>query len=61
MKYKQILEWPLGLILLAVAILIERFLPENDGLDFIAGFLTGLSIVLNLGYIYKRSKRKLSF
>jgi len=60
MKYKQALALPIGLILLAIALLIERFFPENDGLDFIAGFLIGISIVLNLIYIYKRSKKTLS-
>jgi hypothetical protein len=60
MKYKQLSSQPIGLLLLAIAILIERFLPENNGLDFIAGFLFGLSIVLNISYIYKRSKKTLS-
>jgi hypothetical protein len=59
MKQKQLLTLPIGLILLAVGIMIERFFPEKDGSDFIAGFLIGMSIVLNLTYIYKRSKRLL--
>ena len=48
MKNKQFLTLPFGLIFLAIALIIERFFPENDGFDFIAGFLIGLSIVLNL-------------
>ena len=60
MKIKQFLGWPLGIALLAIAILIEKLLPANDGLDFISGFLFGLSVVLNLKYIFNRSKRTLS-
>lgn len=60
MKNKHFLTLPLGLILLAIALILQRFFPENDEFDFIAGFLIGLSIVLNLTYIYKRSKRTLS-
>jgi len=56
MKNKQ----SLGIILFAIALLINRFLPANNLLDFIAGFLTGLSIVFNLSCTFNRSKRKLS-
>jgi len=48
MKNKQ----SLGIILFAIALLINRFLPANNLLDFIAGFLTGLSIVFNF-YSFK--------
>ena len=61
MKYKQLLALPFGLVLLAISILIERFFPASDGLDFIAGFLIGLSIALNIRYIYMRSKKTLSY
>jgi hypothetical protein len=60
MKIKQFLTLPLGLILLATAILIERYGPDNNLLDFIAGFLFGLSIVLNMRYIYTRSRKTVS-
>jgi hypothetical protein len=56
MKNKQ----SLGIILFAIALLINRFLPANNLLDFIAGFLTGLSIVFNLSCTFNRSRRKLS-
>lgn len=44
---------PIGLLSLAMALIIERFLPSNQGLDFLAGFLFGISIVFNLSYISK--------
>jgi hypothetical protein len=60
MKFKQLTERPIGVLLLAIALLIERFLPENNGLDFLAGFLFGLSIVLNITFIQRRSKKTIS-
>ncbi|MFX0055384.1 MAG: hypothetical protein ACFFAX_09870 [Promethearchaeota archaeon] len=48
-------EWliPLGGICLAVALLIDRFLPENEILSFVMGILIGLSITLNLVGLYR--------
>jgi hypothetical protein len=60
MKTKQFLTLPFGLIFLATAILIEKFGPDNNLLDFMAGFLFGLSIVLNMKYIYTRSRKTVS-
>jgi len=60
MKIEQLSEKPVGAALLAIALLIERFLPANNWLDFISGFWVGLSVVLNLKYIFSRSKRTLS-
>jgi hypothetical protein len=60
MNYQQVLTWPLGAGLFAVAILMNRFLPATDLFNFIEGFLTGLSIVLNLRYAFNRSKRTIS-
>lgn len=51
MKLKQALAMPIGMLLLAVAILMGKFLPHNNLFDFIVGMLTGLSIVLNIYYI----------
>jgi len=48
----------IGLLSLAIALVIERFLPSNNGLDFIAGFLFGISIVFNLSHIGKLRKAK---
>jgi hypothetical protein len=52
------LAMPLGLLSLAIALIIERFLPSNQGLDFLAGFLFGISIVFNMSYISKLRKAK---
>jgi hypothetical protein len=48
-------EWliPLGGICLAVALVIDHFLPENDILSFVMGILIGLSITLNLVGLYR--------
>jgi hypothetical protein len=52
MKFQKILSLPIGMICLAVGILMEKFLPSNNTLDFIEGFLIGLSVVLNIYYIF---------
>ena len=51
MKFKQILAMPIGMLLLAIAILIKKFLPDSNLFSFLEGFLIGLSIVLNIYYI----------
>ena len=51
MKLKYALTLPLGMILLAIGIIMEKFLPSSPILDFIEGLLFGLSIVLNIYYI----------
>ena len=51
MKLKYILTLPVGMVLLAMAILMEKLLPSNNILDFLEGLLMGLSIVLNIYYI----------
>ena len=48
MKLKYILALPPGMVLLAIAILMEKFLPSNNFNDFIEGLLSGLSVVLNI-------------
>ena len=58
MKIQQVLALPIGMIFLAIAILMEKFLSTNNFLDFIEGFFTGLSIVLNIYYIFVIAKNK---
>jgi len=55
---KQVKRIPIGPLLLTGAILINRFLPESDFMDFMGGLLTGLSIVLSFSYIHSLSKKK---
>ncbi len=50
------LALPIGLLSLAIALIIERFLPSSDGFNFIAGFLFGISIVFNLSGISRLRK-----
>jgi len=42
---------PIGLFMLASSILIKRFLPNTESLDFLSGFLLGLSMVINIAGI----------
>lgn len=57
-KVLQILSLPIGMILLGIGITIGRYLPQNNTSDFLTGFLVGLSIVLNLYYIFTTTKKK---
>ena len=58
MNMKQIQEKPFGVVLLAVALVINRFLSGSPLMDFFAGMLTGLSMVLNIQYIIVVSKNR---
>jgi hypothetical protein len=55
-KLNQILATPIGAILLALSLLISRFLPATNLLNFLSGLLLGLSLVFNLYYIIVISK-----
>lgn len=57
MTRKQLLALPIGMLLLAIALLMEKFLPGNNFLDFTEGFLIGLSIVLNIYYLIGTSRK----
>jgi len=57
MKRYQLLTMPIGGILLASALLMQRYLPANNLLDFLEGFLIGLSIVLNIYYVIVTSQK----
>jgi len=58
MKIKQVLALPIGMIFLAIAILMEKFLPSNHLFDFMVGLFTGLSLVLNIYYIFAIAKNE---
>lgn len=58
MTMKQIEDKPIGVILLAIALVINRFLSGYALSDFLAGLLTGLSLVLNIKYIIAVSKNR---
>lgn len=51
--------YPAGPVLLAAAILMNRFLPEHPALDFLEGLFTGLSLVLNIDYIIHLRKKRI--
>ena len=48
MKPRYVLTLPLGMILLAIAVLMAKFVPANNFIDFVEGLLLGMSVVLNI-------------
>jgi hypothetical protein len=58
MNMKRIQNKPIGVIMLAIALVINRFLSGFPIMDFFAGMLTGLSLVLNIQYIILVSKNR---
>jgi len=57
MRINKTLTMPIGLILLAISLIMNKFLPSNPLFDFIEGFMMGLSIVLNIVYIIAISRK----
>lgn len=60
-KILQILSLPVGIILLVLALVIEKYLPETRFFDFLAGFFLGLSAVFNIFYIIVAVKNMASY
>ncbi len=58
MKIKEALALPIGMIFLSIAILMGKFLPANNLFDFIEGLFSGLSIALNIYYIFVIAKKQ---
>jgi hypothetical protein len=54
----RLLMAPFGGILLVVAIIMNKYCPETSSFDFITGFLFGLSLVLNIAYIFLLTSKK---
>ncbi|UCE09034.1 MAG: hypothetical protein JSW61_08555 [Candidatus Thorarchaeota archaeon] len=52
-------EWliPVGGICLAIALLVDRFVPGDGVLDLVLGILIGLAIALNLAGLHKSRNR----
>ncbi|HNX55789.1 MAG TPA: hypothetical protein PLG33_08345 [Prolixibacteraceae bacterium] len=46
----------IGAAALAGALIIERFLPSNPGLNFLEGFLFAISLVFNVRYLLSHFK-----
>jgi hypothetical protein len=57
MKRKQLLTMPIGVLFLAIALLIGRFLPGNNLFNFLEGLFIGLSIALNIYSVIVTSKK----
>ncbi|MDF1540566.1 MAG: hypothetical protein P1Q69_16840 [Candidatus Thorarchaeota archaeon] len=55
LKEKYLL--PLGVLCLAFALLIDRFMPVDWPTDFLVGVLSGMSVALNIAGIYKAGKK----
>lgn len=43
----------IGMFSLTIAILLDRFAGAGTIIDFLCGLFTGLSVVMNLGYLIK--------
>ena len=43
----------IGLFSLTIAILLDRFAGVGTIVDFLCGLFTGISLVMNLGYLIK--------
>ena len=57
---KKIQVFPLGVLLLAIALLMQRFVSPGPLSDFMEGLLFGLSLVLNIRFIVDKLKNKVS-
>jgi len=57
---KKIQVLPVGVLLLAIALLMQRFVSHSPLSDFMEGLLFGLSLVLNIKFIVEKSKNKVS-
>lgn len=53
------LSLAIGLAALALAFVIERFFPDNQGLSFIDGFLFGVAIAFIIKYLtsYRKTQK----
>jgi len=56
--FNRLLAAPFGGIMLVVAIIMNKYCPETSFFDFITGFLFGLSLVLNMVYIFLLTSKK---
>ena len=57
---KKIQVLPVGVLLLALALLMQRFVSPSPLSDFMEGLLFGLSLVLNGKIIVDKSRNKRS-
>jgi len=57
MKIKQLSAIPIGIVLLGIDIMMRRYFHVNNLEDFIQGLLIGLSIALNLRYVFNHSRK----
>ncbi|MHA1908153.1 MAG: hypothetical protein ACW98Y_12715 [Candidatus Thorarchaeota archaeon] len=48
---------PIGIMCVAFALMIDRFLPVDSATSFLVGVLSGMSVVLNIVGIYKASRK----
>jgi cytosine/uracil/thiamine/allantoin permease len=60
MKLNKLLATPIGLVLLALAIILDKYLPKSNLIDFLTGFFYGLSIVLTIYYIIVTIRKRKS-
>lgn len=47
-----------GMLSLTIAILLGRYVEPHSVVDFLEGFLYAFSVVINLAYLLRTSRRK---
>ncbi len=47
---------PVGMLSLTIALILKTYASQNDFTDFIMGIFIGLSIALNLTFVYREVK-----
>ena len=57
MKDNRFLALRIGIVLLGISILMERYLPSTNWIDFLEGLFIGLSIALNFSYAFRRFRK----
>ena len=57
-KFIQKYSLSIGLGSLTIGIILNKFVPNNDLMDLIIGFLFGLSIVFNIAFLITLQKSK---
>jgi len=56
MKKNSIILMPLGMIFLTIALVLKVYASESNLTDFFIGLFIGLSIALNLYFVYRQAK-----
>jgi hypothetical protein len=56
MKNNHILLVPFGMIFLTIALVLKVYTSDSNNIDFLIGLFIGLSIALNVYFVYHQVK-----